>query len=110
MRASLGLALALAFAAGCRVPDFLLVDARHLGADCGGDGGVDAKPDAAIDAPPGAAQITNVTSSHADGYFTSGTVITIDVTFDMAVTVDPTGGMPSLALNAGGVDGHGHIE
>jgi hypothetical protein len=100
MRASLGLALALAFAAGCSVPDFFLVDARHIG-DGGDDGGVDAKPDAVIDAPPGAAQITNVTSSTADGFYKSAGAISIQVTFDTAVTVDTTSGTPKLALNSG---------
>src|SRR5207253_3051638 len=66
------------------------------------DASVDAKPDAAIDAPPGAAQITNVTSSTANGYYKLGApAVSIQVTFDKAVTVDDTVGTPRLALNAG---------
>src|SRR5438445_13839552 len=98
MRVSLCLALALV--AGCSVPDFFLVDA-HNGSGDGGqkDAGADAKPDAAIDAPPGAAQVTNVTSSTADGYYKAAASISIQVTFDTAGTVSTTGGTPHLPHN-----------
>ncbi|HUS29199.1 MAG TPA: hypothetical protein VMZ53_11830 [Kofleriaceae bacterium] len=89
--------LALAFVAGCSVPDFFLVDAGHGG----DDGGADAKPDAALDAPPGAATISFVSSSNTDGYYKAADTISIQVTFSEAVTVDTTGGTPTLTLNSG---------
>ena len=101
MRASLYLALATLTA--CSVPDFFLVDAGGGGSNDGGhDGSVDAKPDAALDAPPGAAVVTGVNSTTADGFYKAAAAISIQVTFDMAVTVDTTGGTPTLALNSGG--------
>ena len=44
--------------------------------------------------------ITNVTSSTANGSYTVGAIIPIQVTFNGAVTV--AGGTPTLALNSGG--------
>jgi hypothetical protein len=97
MRASLS--LALAFIAGCSVPDFFLVDAGGGGDDGGGDdGGVDAKPDAALDAPPGAATVTGVSSTATNGFHKAAATIPIQVTFSAAVTVT---GTPTLALNTG---------
>lgn len=85
----------------CSVPDYFLVDGQGSGSGSGSghvDGGADAVPDAA----PGAALITNVTSTSNDGYYKAGDAISIKVTFDASVTVDETGGTPTIALNTGG--------
>ncbi|HYD59144.1 MAG TPA: DUF4347 domain-containing protein [Noviherbaspirillum sp.] len=47
-------------------------------------------------------QVTGVTSSTANGSYKAGTTISISVDFSKAVTVDTTGGTPTLALNSGG--------
>ena len=54
-----------------------------------------------VDPYPGP-RILNVTSAHADGAFTVGEVIDVDVVFDQAVTV--AGGTPTLELETGSVD------
>ncbi|WP_034294232.1 Ig-like domain-containing protein [Herbaspirillum sp. RV1423] len=46
--------------------------------------------------------ITTVTSSTADGAYSSGQTVTIAVSFSSAVTVDTSGGTPTLALDSGG--------
>lgn len=47
----------------------------------------------------GSPTVTSVTTSHADGYFKTGEVINIDITFSEAVNV--SGNAPVLALNSG---------
>ena len=81
----------------CSVPDYFLVDGHGSGS-----GQMDAGADAVPDAAPGAALVTNVTSTATDGYFKAGDNISIKITFDASVTVDETGGTPTLALNTGG--------
>jgi hypothetical protein len=46
--------------------------------------------------------VTGVTSAKANGSYKAGTAIAIKVTFNGPVTVDTTGGTPTLALNSGG--------
>ena len=46
--------------------------------------------------------ITSVTASTADGSYRSGQTINMVVNFSSAVTVDTTGGSPTLALDTGG--------
>ncbi len=46
-------------------------------------------------------QVSNVSSTHVDGSFTTGEVIPIDVTFDEAVTIT---GTPQLTLETGTTD------
>ncbi|MBG9389137.1 FG-GAP-like repeat-containing protein [Caenimonas aquaedulcis] len=48
--------------------------------------------------------IAPVTSSTPDGTYGAGSVITLSVTFSESVTVDATGGVPTLALETGPVD------
>lgn len=49
-------------------------------------------------------RITSVSSSTADGTYKVGDTITITTTFSEAVTVDTTGGIPSLLLETGSID------
>ena len=46
--------------------------------------------------------VASVSSTTPGGTYGPGTVITITVTYSEAVTVDTTGGTPTLALNSGG--------
>jgi hypothetical protein len=48
--------------------------------------------------------VTAVVSTNADGGYVTGDVITIQVTFSEAVTVDTTGGTPYITLETGTVD------
>ncbi|VTU18209.1 BNR/Asp-box repeat [Variovorax sp. SRS16] len=57
---------------------------------------------AAVDVDGTQPSITNVGASTADGAYGSGQTITITVDFSNAVTVDTTGGTPTLALDGGG--------
>lgn len=50
---------------------------------------------------PGQPAVTAVSSTAADGAYAAGAVIAITVTFSEPVTVDATGGTPSLTLNPG---------
>ena len=45
--------------------------------------------------------VTNVTSSLANGSYTAGQVVPIQVTFSQAVTVNTAGGIPTLTLTTG---------
>ncbi len=47
--------------------------------------------------------VTSVSASSADGAYGSGSTITITVDFSSAVTVDTSGGTPTLALDSGGL-------
>jgi hypothetical protein len=47
--------------------------------------------------------ITSVSASDADGAYGAGSIITITVDFSTAVDVDTTGGLPTLALEGGGI-------
>src|SRR5690606_21113471 len=58
----------------------------------------------AITVSPLNPEITNVDATSANGGYRLGDVITIAVTFDQIVTVDTTGGIPSLLLETGAVD------
>ncbi|WP_185267178.1 Ig-like domain-containing protein, partial [Halopseudomonas xiamenensis] len=49
-------------------------------------------------------QVTDVSASTADGIYKVGDTITITATFSEAVTVDTTGGIPTLLLETGSVD------
>ena len=49
-----------------------------------------------------ATTVTNVASSTANGSYSAGTAISLQVTFSGPVNVDTSGGTPSLALNSGG--------
>jgi len=49
-------------------------------------------------------RITDVSSSTANGTYKIGDTITITTTFDQAVTVDTSGGIPALLLETGAVD------
>ncbi|KAF1072566.1 MAG: hypothetical protein GAK45_00156 [Pseudomonas citronellolis] len=49
-------------------------------------------------------QVSDVSSTNADGTYAVGSSVTLTVTFDQAVTVDTTGGSPSLLLLTGAVD------
>ncbi len=57
---------------------------------------------AAINVDGSQPSITGVGASTADGSYGAGQTITITVDFSSAVTVDTTGGTPTLALNGGG--------
>nr|WP_321241355.1 Ig-like domain-containing protein [uncultured Tolumonas sp.] len=48
--------------------------------------------------------VTSVSASTANGTYHIGDTITINVTFDQNVTVDTTGGTPTLQLETGGTD------
>lgn len=101
MRATIYTVL-LALATSCSVPDFYLVDAGSASDDSGTDSAADdGGTDAAVDAPPGAARITNVTSSAANDLYAASAAIPIQVVFNQPVTVNTTGGTPSLTLNTG---------
>ncbi len=47
-------------------------------------------------------RIVDVSASTVDGGYKAGDTVSLTVTFNHAVTVDTTGGTPSLALNSGG--------
>jgi hypothetical protein len=47
-------------------------------------------------------RIVDVSASTGDGGYKAGDTVSLTVTFNHAVTVDTTGGTPSLALNSGG--------
>ncbi len=49
-------------------------------------------------------RVTDVSASTADGLYKVGDTITVTVTFSEAVTVDTTGGIPTLLLETGSVD------
>lgn len=55
-------------------------------------------------ATPTAPRITRVSSTNDDGVYKIGDEIAITVSFDAAVTVDTSGGVPTLALEAGASD------
>jgi hypothetical protein len=57
---------------------------------------------AGIDVDGSLASITGVSASTANGSYGAGQTITITVDFSSAVTVDTTGGTPTLALASGG--------
>ncbi len=46
--------------------------------------------------------VTDVTSTTANGAYKAGNTVAVTVTFSAAVTVDTTGGTPSIALGSGG--------
>jgi large repetitive protein len=46
--------------------------------------------------------VTGVSAATTDGAYNAGSTITIDVSMDRSVTVDTTGGVPTLALSSGG--------
>ncbi|MBR7800709.1 Ig-like domain-containing protein, partial [Undibacterium fentianense] len=52
-------------------------------------------------APP---TVTNVSASSSNGNYNAGDIISIEVTFSAAVTVDTTGGVPRLLLETGSTD------
>ena len=63
----------------------------------GAAGSLGANKNIVIDTPP---VVTNVTSTAADGpYTTAGVAVPVLVTFSEPVVVDTTGGTPNLALN-----------
>ena len=66
-----------------------------------------------VDAPPRVQNVTsrvqNVTSDLPDGVYGVGAVIPIKATFNGSVTVNATGGRPSIALDTGGATGR-HAE
>jgi hypothetical protein len=49
-----------------------------------------------------APSVVELTSSNANGSYTTGGVLSIDLQFSVAVNVDATGGTPTLTLNSGG--------
>ncbi|QBF26461.1 DUF4347 domain-containing protein [Pseudomonas tructae] len=49
-------------------------------------------------------QVTDVSSSGANGNYKTGDTLSLTVTFDQAVTVDTTGGIPTLLLETGLID------
>ncbi|WP_315709646.1 Ig-like domain-containing protein [Brenneria uluponensis] len=53
---------------------------------------------------PNSAAISNVSSSSADGSYKIGDTIILTVTFDDTVTVDTSGGTPTLLLETGSTD------
>jgi hypothetical protein len=58
---------------------------------------------AAVDVDGSQPHVTNVSSVTADGGYGVGGTISVTVTFSSPVTVDTTGGAPTLALGDGGV-------
>jgi alpha-tubulin suppressor-like RCC1 family protein len=61
-------------------------------------GSLSANKNIIIDAAP-AASVTDISSSISDGYYTTGTVISIKVTFSRIVNVITTGGTPLITIN-----------
>nr|WP_229496546.1 DUF4347 domain-containing protein [Massilia polaris] len=57
---------------------------------------------AAVDVDGSVASITGVSATTADGAYGSGQTVTIALGFSSAVTVDTSGGMPTLSLDSGG--------
>lgn len=70
-------------------------DAAVVVADLAGNG---------ITVAPLAALITNVSASGGNGPFGIGDVVTLSVTFDQTVTLDTSGGTPTLLLETGATD------
>jgi hypothetical protein len=66
----------------------------------GAAGSLSATHNILVDGTPG--KPTNVTSTLANGTYGIGTTVPISITFTKAVTVNTTGGVPSVALNSGG--------
>ncbi len=70
-----------------------------------GSGGAQTDTDTvAITVAPIYPRVTNVTSTTVDGVYKIGDAITVTVGFDRAVTVDSSGGTPTLLLETGSTD------
>ncbi len=89
--------------AGYNGPASIQITTSDLGGS--GSGGVQADTDTlAITVNPINPVITDISVSNPDGSYKVGDVITVTISFDMAVIVDTFGGVPSLLLETGLLD------